>query len=411
MLFLIVSILLILVAMGVPCLAEPAAGADRTPPTQDLEALDPSMATTQPGDKTLWYDVRELGVEGRGWSETKEFYDRLPAKAEGIVRGPVWNLSHHSAGMCVRFVTDATTIAARWTLRFEPLAMNHMPATGVSGLDLYARDLLPGPPPTQGREPSPANPGTWHWVGVGRPEKFPTNQQVLVGGLAPGRREYLLYLPLYNGVQSVQIGLAPEAQLFKAPPYPPERAKPVCFYGTSITQGGCAARPGMAYPAILGRWLNRPTINLGFSGNGQMDPEVGQLMAELDPSVYVIDCLPNLDAARVTERTEPLVEALRTARPETPIVLVENITYQNAVLVPGSRQGYTAKNAALRAAYDRLVARGVQHLHSVPGDNLLGADGEATVDGTHPTDVGFLRIAETLEPVLRAILDPPEQES
>jgi lysophospholipase L1-like esterase len=212
-----------------------------------------------------------------------------------------------------------------------------------------------------------------------------------------------LYLPLYNGVQSVQIGLAPEAQLFKAPPYPPEKAQPICFYGTSITQGGCAARPGMAYPALLGRWLDRPTINLGFSGNGQMDLEMGQLMAELDPSVYVIDCLPNLDAARVTERTEPLVEALRTARPETPIVLVENITYQNAVLVPGSRQGYTAKNAALRAAYERLLARGVQHLHYVPGDKLLGEDGEATVDGTHPTDVGFLRIAEALEPVLRSL--------
>lgn len=366
---------------------------------QDLVALDPNMATTQPGDNLLWYDIQELGVEGRGWSDTKEFYDRLPARAEGKVRPPVWDLSKHSAGMCVRFVTDAATLAARWTLRFESLAMNHMPATGVSGLDLYAQT-----------GEGPAGTKTWHWVGVGRPEKFPTNQQTLVAGLAPGIREYRLYLPLYNGVRSVQIGIPPGAKLFKAPPYPPGKAQPLLFYGTSITQGGCASRPGMAYPAILGRWLDRPVINLGFSGNGQMDPEVVQLLAELDPCVYVIDCLPNLSPSLVTERTEPLVETLRRAHPDTPIVLVENIVYQNAALVPGSRQGYLAKNEALWAAYGRLVGRGVGNLHYVPGEPLLGEDGEATVDGSHPTDVGFLRIAEALEPVLRSILDRPSQE-
>jgi lysophospholipase L1-like esterase len=383
------------VLWGLCWLAEPVRAREQDSAAQDLVAVDPQMATTQPGDNLLWYDIQELGVEGRGWSDTKEFYDRLPARAEGRVRPPVWDLSKHSAGLSVRFVTDAPTLAARWTLRFESLAMNHMPATGVSGLDLYGRELFPGPA------------GRWHWVGVGRPEKFPTNQQTLVSGLAPGTREYRLYLPLYNGVRAVQIGIPPGAKLFKAPPYPPGRARPILFYGTSITQGGCASRPGMAYPAILGRWLDRPTLNLGFSGNGQMEPEVVQLLAELDPCVYVIDCLPNLSPSLVTERTEPLVETLRRAHPETPIVLVENIVYQNAALVPGNRQGYRAKNEALRAAYGRLVAGGVQHLYCVPGDTLLGEDGEATVDGSHPTDVGFLRLAQALEPVLRAILDQP----
>lgn len=386
--FLCASIPLVVICWGFFRWAEPAWAHEEATATQDLVALDPQKATIQPGDNTLWYDIRELGVEGRGWSDTKAFYDRLPARAEGVVRPPIWDLSKHSAGLSVRFVTNATTISARWTLRFESLAMNHMAATGVSGLDLYGKEN-----------------GQWHWIGVGRPEKFPTNQQTLVAGLAPATREYRLYLPLYNGVQTVQIGIAPGAPLFQAPPYPPEKARPICFYGTSITQGGCAARPGMAYPAILGRWLDRPTINLGFSGNGQMDPEVVQLLAELDPCVYVIDCLPNLSPSLVTERTEPLVETLRQAHPDTPVVLVENIAYQNAVLAPGSHQSYVVKNEALRAAYERLVARGVKHLHYVFGDKLLGEDGEATVDGSHPTDVGFLRIAEALEPVLQAILD------
>lgn len=340
-------------------------------------------AEAESGDPMKWCDVRELEVEGRGWSDTAEFYDRLPARAEGLVRGPVWQLSQHSAGICVRFVTDATTLSARWTLRFESLAMNHMPATGVSGLDLYVRDK-----------------GKWRWLAVGRPEQFPANQHVLVSDLPTAEREYGLYLPLYNGVRSVEIGLPKDATFARAPGWP-EGVKPICFYGTSITQGGCASRPGMAYPAILGRWLDLPTINLGFSGNGQMESEVAQLLAELDPCAYVIDCLPNLDVARVAERTQPFVETLRQARPDTPIVLVESITYQNAYLLPGMCESHTSKNAALRAACNQLTARGVGNLHYVPGGKLLGDDGEATVDGAHPTDLGFVRMAEVLEPVLK----------
>ena len=102
--------------------------------------------------------------------------------------------------------------------------------------------------------------------------------------------------------------------------------KPLVFYGTSITQGGCASRPGMVHTAILGRWLDRPVINLGFSGNGTMDPEMADLMAELDPALYILDCLPNINAAQVAKRVVPFVRTLRKARPETPILLVEDLT-------------------------------------------------------------------------------------
>ena len=116
---------------------------------------------------------------------------------------------------------------------------------------------------------------------------------MLVKGLKPGRREYVLYLPLYNGVQEVKIGVPEGATLEVAGPRP-VGTKPIVFYGTSILQGGCASRPGMAYPAILGRRLDWPTINLGFSGNALSEPEVAQLLAELDPAVYVLDPLPNM---------------------------------------------------------------------------------------------------------------------
>jgi len=179
------------------------------------------------------------------------------------------------------------------------------------------------------------------------------------------------------------------------------------FYGTSIVQGGCASRPGKAHPALIGRMLNWHVTNLGFSGNGTMDPEVGDLMAELDAAAYVVDCAPNMQPDEIAERTGPLVRKLRAARPDTPIVLVENIEYQAGFFLPKTRQAYEAKNAALRAAFEDLVAAEVPHLHYVPCRGLLGDDGQGAVDGTHPTDLGFHRFAEALAPVLREILLGP----
>jgi len=349
--------------------------------------LDPNMATAGAGGDLLWYDIASLPIEGMGWADTEGPYERLPFRAKGIVRDDVWQLARHSAGICARFVTDAQRICARWTLKNANLAMDHMPATGVSGLDLYVR---------VGAE--------WRWLAVGRPTLLPTNEVELTGSLPEGTREYLLYLPLYNGVAEVRIGVSKNAMIAGAPARPSNGRCPVVFYGTSIVQGGCASRPGMAYPAILGRWLDIPTINLGFSGNGRMEPEVGRLLAELDAAAFVLDCLPNLEEPLVTERTAPFVKILRAARPDTPILLVENITYQNAHLVGPRHSRTTSNNCACRKAFQKLVEQGVKHLGYVDGGSLLGNDGEGTVDGTHPTDVGFLRISDALRPVLKQAL-------
>src|SRR5205085_2015483 len=150
---------------------------------------------------------------------------------------------------------------------------------------------------------------------------------------AAGQREFLLYLPLYNGVSSVEIGIAKGSTLAKGPARPPERQKPIVFYGTSITQGGCASRPGMVHTAILGRRLDRPVINLGFSGSGRMEPAMATLLAELDPAVYVLDCLPNMSAAEVAERMEPFVRTLRKAHPRTPIVMAEDRLYTTGTIL------------------------------------------------------------------------------
>ena len=259
-----------------------------------------------------------------------------------------------------------------------------MPATGVSGLDLYVK----------------TDDGRWRWLAVGRPTAQ-ANKVRLVSGIPVGRREYLLYLPLYNGVSSVAIGLPKSAAIAKPAP---RSEKPITFWGTSITQGGCASRPGMVHTAILGRRLNRPVVNLGFSGNGRMEPEVAELLAEIDAAVYVIDCLPNLNASDVAARTEPLVRILRKARPKTPIVLVEDRSYTDSFLLPAKRKRNLDSRAALRKAYKNLQQAGITGLYYLEGENLLGDDGEGTVDSSHPTDLGFVRQSDAFEPVLRKAL-------
>jgi lysophospholipase L1-like esterase len=338
-----------------------------------------------------WTDIRELGVEGQGWRETKAPFDRLPARAENLVRPAVWNLSRDSAGLHVRFISEARSLAARWALTSSNLAMPHMAATGVSGLDLYVKNER----------------GDWRWLAVGKPEQM-TNTVMLISNLPPGRREFLLYLPLYNGVHSVELGVPASATLTNAGPWGEGQRKPIAFYGTSILHGACASRPGMNHAAILGRRFHFPHYNLGFSGNGKMEPELAELLAELDPSIYILDCLPNITAAEVTERVEPFVKKLRGAHPQTPIVLVEDRTYADSFLVARKRERNETSRAALRVAFARLRQAGIKELYYLPGADLLGDDGEGTVDSSHPNDLGFMRQADAhakvLAPLLKSVL-------
>ena len=371
------------------CMALIAAGC-ATRPVHDAPSpmpLDASKGTPSADGKVVWFNALDLGIEGQGWKDVKHPYDRLPAEAEAVAPEHVWSLSHQSAGMSVRFVTDSPVVAARWSLRSENLALKHMPSTGVSGVDLYAK-----------------KDGAWRWVAVGIPEKPKGNEAILLSAAPAGTHEYRLYLPLYNGTDSLEIGVAPGRTLSKAPAYPEAAAKPMVFWGTSILHGGCASRPGMAYPSIIGRRMQRPVINLGFSGNGRMDPGLVPIVAKLDASAFVIDCAPNMTPELITERTEPLVKAFRAAHADTPIILAENIRYQQGWFIDAKRTAYADKNASLQAAYARLKAQGVKKLYYIPCDNLLGDDSEATVDGTHPTDLGFMRMANTIEPALRRIL-------
>ncbi|HYE04480.1 MAG TPA: SGNH/GDSL hydrolase family protein [Planctomycetota bacterium] len=349
-----------------------------------LSALDPNFRAPALGHEARWHDAASVArLTGRGWEDAAP-YARLPDRARALVRDEVWQLSRHAAGLALEITTDSPLLAVRWRVTGAEVAMDHMPATGVSGIDCYERDAR-----------------GWRWRATARNPTSPWSQALLFAADEGRPRALRVHLPLYNGVEAVELGVAPGASIG---PTPPDGGRPICFYGTSITQGGCASRPGMAYPAILSRRLGRPAINLGFSGNGRMEPEIATLLAELDPVAFVLDALPNVEEPLVTERLEPLVRMLRAARPATPIVLVGNVAYGDSELVAAKARRCADSNAAMARACARLAAAGIGGLTVVPGERLLAGDGEDTVDGVHPTDLGFARIADALEAPLRQAL-------
>lgn len=340
-----------------------------------------SAQSTQ-GTEIQWHDGATFGVEGAGWTDAQAPYNRFPAKAQGTVPPAVWDLSQQSAGLCIRFVTDAKQVMVRWSLTGTNLAMPHMPATGVSGVDLYCR----------------RRDGSWIFVKNGRPEKPADNEMTAyLPGPRGGSSECLLYLPLYNGVKNLKIGIPSSHTIDNAPARPEAKREPIVYYGTSIAQGGCASRPGMAFTAILGRALDRPVINLGFSGSGRMESAVSDLLAELHPRIYVIDCLwnmGNLSDSEFTQRLTTLISTIRKTNPTTPILFV------------GQSQIQTENPPPTHETLQQEVAIGLHdpNIHVLPGHDLMGFDGEGTVDGCHPNDLGMMRQAQVLIPVLEKLV-------
>lgn len=335
---------------------------------------------------TLWVNGREMYLEGKGWENTELFYDRLPLKAKGTVREPVWNLARNSAGLSLRFESDADTIYIRWELTSKNLSMPHMPATGVSGIDLYMK-----------------NEGVWRFTGNGRPSSASFSIAAFkVPDTLKQKREFLLYLPLYNGIKDIQIGCRKNFTIYRID-RKTAGIKPAVFYGTSITQGGCASRPGLAFTSILSRKLDIPVINLGFSGNGQMEPEMAALVSELDASAFVIDCMRNMTTELVKQRAEQFISTIRSHHPEVPIILLEESDIRP--VFP------TERGKLLYTIYSKMRAAGDINVYFFPGNDLLGNDSEGTVDGIHPNDLGFYRHAEVLRSMLEPLLKGSAQQT
>ena len=383
------SVMKTLVAAAVLC-SSFAAFANQS----EIAKWDPNMAQTCAVVDTngvKWIDGKYLPIEGR-WTlgDTKHYYMRLPDTLTTKVNAGVRGMRSHTSGMLFRFRTDSEFLV----IRHAPLngwhAMPHMTEVGTSGWDVYKLDKASG---------------KWRFVA--------SNHGAAADKGNPGARvkriawnagdECIINLPLYNGVKEFSLGIAPGAKIEAPAPWASGVAKPVVFYGTSITHGGCPTRPGLGFVNIVGRDLQVPVYGLGFSGSGRMEMEMADQLARIDASCYVLDCLGNMYGAGnsedyndirdrsapfcvVRERYEPFIRALRAKRPGVPIVMAE----QSDVFMNGP----TDKDKFVRALYDKLIAEGWTDLVYLPKDNMFTGDTEGTVDGCHPNDLGMASMAK-----------------
>lgn len=344
-------------------------------------------------DGIHWWNPEDAGfpvLEGQGWpGKTQHFYDRLPAEAEETVRDAVWNLGRHASGLKIKFRSRASEISVRYGVSGNH-SMLHMPATGVSGVDLYAVD----------RE------GAWQWTGG--TYKFGDTIRFHFSSLPTDYdREYHLYLPLYNKVEWLEIGVPEDGEVI---PLPLSPDKPIAVYGTSIAQGGCASRPGKNWTALLERNLHTPLINLAFSGNGRLEKALTDLLIELDPKLYVLDCLPNMGRFprdTIAERLTNTVMALREAKPEVPVLLVHHACATIPTMSGARQEGYERLNGIADSVFNVLKASGVLDIYMLTAEEI-GLDMESTVDGVHPNDSGMDRYAEAYEIKIREVLNEPK---
>ncbi len=334
-----------------------------------------------------WVDGRKLDIIGTLAPDAKQPFSRLPDSLAQI-RPELWDLGSNSAGIALRFRSDATDLHAKWRSH-KKFNMNHMTATGIRGLDLY----------TLGDD------GRWTTVSSARPRLNDSTTTVqIIGGMPRQMREYMLYMPLYDGVDSLLVGVDSAAVMLPPAVNSPRREEPIVWYGTSLLQGGCATRPGMAHTSIIERDLDREVINLGFSGNAKLDPEIARLMAQADAGLFILDPLPNLKAQELSDRIAGFYVIIREAHPQTPILLVESPYFPITRHVPQVMEDIKEKNRRLREFYDSTVAAGDANVYYFRGEELLGDEWEGTVDNYHFTDLGMVVVARSMLPAIRAIL-------
>jgi hypothetical protein len=323
-------------------------------------------------------------IHGAPWlAENKGELIRLPRRLKDEIPQAVWNLGESPSGVRLRFRTDSTSLAIKLSYPSPP-NMTNMHAFGQTGVDLYIDGVYRSTAiaPRDNKEGTPI-------------------EHVFFQNLSRQEREMTLYLPLYKPVKVLAIGLDADAKVSKARRF--ATAKPVVFYGTSITQGGCASRSGMSYQAILARQLNLDFVNLGFSGNGKGEPAVARMVAEIDASAFVLDFSQNNPTVEsLREVYEPFLMTVREKHPKTPIIAITAIASSRET--PRLEQ----MRAHVRDVVKRRIDQGDRLLTLVEGPALLGPDRlDGLVDGSHPNDLGFQWMADGLAPHIAKVLELP----
>jgi len=351
-----------------------------------ISDIDPNFRLSDkiPADtkfRSVWEEP--FRIYGIADNEKGDFC-RLPRELLSQCSEGIQRLAEYLAGACVRFTTDADSLSVVWEL-VTSANMSHFAPCGKNGMELF-EETEQGTRHVSNLLPALEGGGACRI------------QQSSFVRLPGGLRSYVLYLPLYNGLRTLMLGLPPQAQLL--PGRTPRTEKSVVFYGSSVTQGACASKAGSCYTTLLARRLDAAQINLGFSGNAKGEEVIARYIASLDMSLFVYDYDYNAPSVEHLQAThEPFFRIIREAQPELPIVMVSRFSGTWGV-------DADARRDVIRNTWLHAVEAGDHHVWFVDGQPLFGETDRdmCTVDIGHPTDIGFLRVADALEPLLRKIL-------
>ncbi|MCM4157021.1 SGNH/GDSL hydrolase family protein [Gramella sp. AN32] len=348
------------------------------------------QVSAQENSDIKWQDVSKLSLHGRLSENTENPFQRFPESMKTKVRKAVWKLSQNPAGVNLRFTTTADKIIVKYEVEGER-EFPHMPATGVSGIDLYVKN----------KEEA------WKWVKGNFHFADTINYTFQLSKVeAKTEREFMLYLPLYASLKWMKIGLDGSND-FKVNSQ--TEIKPIAVYGTSITQGACASRPGNAWTSKLSRNTSLPILNFGFSGNGRLEPEIVNYLAHLPVQAYILDCLANftsgqgLDDSTAYNRLMASVKTLRKNNPNTPIILTDHAGYPGGEIYLPKKKIYESLNTANKKALNDLKAQGIKKIYLL-SYHQLNLTAEDFVDGVHPTDGGMEKYAKAYEKLLGSVL-------
>jgi lysophospholipase L1-like esterase len=369
----------------------------RTTAKSDMQKLDSNMKIEENkiGD---WEWLSPLGepfrVTGLPWLAQDGVYRRLPVQPSLPIRQEVDRLANFTAGVQVRFQTDSSKLAVQVVLA-DKASMYQMPATGQCGVDCYI-----------------GAPGEQLYINTSRFDFTQTEYEATLFEALPRQmRDITLNLPLYQGVKELWIGIEPASATAGFPGF--ASPKKVLIYGTSITHGACASRPGMAYSNILSRMFPLEIVNLGFSGNAQGEPELAHLISQIeDPALLILDYEANTPSTeRLKESLPEFIRIYRERHPAVPIVVISQICLARETFDDSLYRRREGRKQLQRETVERLRREGETNIHFVDGTQLLGPDyQECTADSVHPSDLGYYRIAESLKPVITPLLQPLYQQ-
>ena len=364
--------------------------------TIDIKKVDSNFINDELNNELLYIDPKDsdlIKVYGLNWFDQDRRYHRLSKELDEVLpnlEGSVDVLAKNTSGGLMAFYSNTSVLKIKVKLSFK-FHMGHMPYTGQAGFDLYIGDSLKD---AKFYRSSNFDFSKYEYEFTFFDKKVNSDKDKL----------HILNFPLYASVEEVLVGINPLANIRPCLDLYDNSGR-IVFYGTSITQGGCASRPGMSYTQILSRWLGMECLNYGFSGNGKGHIEIAEALANIDNvSMFVLDYEANATFDRLKNTLDPFVNMIRSKYPTVPIVIISKIK-----MFDENHDLERVKIEKMIRDYQKnyVSNKNDDHLYYISGANIFGKKHihEKTVDGCHPTDYGFMSIAEYLYPKFKLILE------